>query len=982
MPAISFYANFEEFDGAVARAGENLKAFELSTKNVQGQLTRLSKAFDGSSLIREGRLVAEVFQKQGDVSKYTEAELRKMNTTLQAAAEKAARVGQVMPEAFQASARQVQAAVAEWDKYRKALADNEAAERKAKQESEQHTGSVARMVGTYAAGLATWDVAKGALLAVAGAMRQAFVSTMALADNVSNLSAKTGMSVEGLQRLSFAGASAGVDIGALADAAAELGRRLADGDKSAVGALKALGYSVQEFQALSPDDQILAVNDALQQFGSTAERNAVQADLFGKAWKTIAPAMAEDLRALGERAESLGIILDTQTIAAIDRFGDRLGQLEKVKDGLTARFFTPIFEDLDRLSEKLDSINVPLGDIAETLGRIYASGNAGNANPLVWIQAWNETQAAKAVRQTQDFYAIGEKLKAGMHSTSAAARQLGNETETLGKKAQGAHGPLREVHEVVLDQAGWDAHVARLQAASAAYRDLAVWSAAAAQGLQSAATSRATGMQWATASLDQNGRVSGLANQVSLGGFVSAQTSNGFAWQRPGVNWSGMFNQVPAQLANVFASGGSSSQVGGGLGSIAGGLGGTLAASGLGFAAGSFLGSAIPVLGTVIGGFLGRQLGGLFGPSRNAQLTQQANQGIAQTQAGLLQQYGSVGNIASMNTAGAELAAAWQSRGVAGQEHFNRLLADFNAMLGEQQRLQGELATKSQEILGYEQERARLAESLIVPYSEVERIAREYGLTMQQMGGTISQLGTTEGFTKVINDLETLQRAAQQAGGELDWGGTLKGMADEINNLVNQSIKLGTKIPENMRPFIEELMRNGQLLDENGQKITDLSNIQWGSKVESQAEKTSKAIEALDKTIADLKTAFEDIASSLRDLLPAAARDGAAGVDAAFRNTRPRITVDVDYNTNGEPTSRGYEGGEPRMAQGGIVQYPTRAIIGESGPEAVIPLSGAALRNLLPAASHMFGELRWRGRTIADIVWSEARETAVAQGWA
>jgi hypothetical protein len=443
-----------------------------------------------------------------------------------------------------------------------------------------------------------------------------------------------------------------------------------------------------------------------------------------------------------------------------------------------------------------------------------------------------------------------------------------------------------------------------------------------------------------------------------------------------------MFNQVPAQLANVFASGGSSSQVGGGLGSIAGGLGGTLAASGLGFAAGSFLGSAIPVLGTVIGGFLGRQLGGLFGPSRNAQLTQQANQGIAQTQAGLVQQYGSVGNIANMNVAGAELAAAWGSRGVAGQEHFNRLVGEFNAMLAEQTRLTGEQDTIAGQLLEKETERARLAASLVVPYSEVQRIAQEYGLTLAQMGGTIAQMGTTESFTKVINDLETLDRAAKQAGGELDWGGVLDGMSGKLNSMVLEARKLGTALPENMRPYLEELVRAGKLTDENGNKLTDLTGIKFGPAIETEAQKSAKAMDALDKTIADLKTAFEEIASSLRDLLPAAARDGAAGVDTAFRNTRPRIVVDVEYNANGEPSSSGYDGREPRIAQGGIVRYPTRAIIGEAGPEAVIPLSGAALRELIPAASHMFGELKWRGRTIADIVWAEARETAVAQGWA
>jgi hypothetical protein len=52
-----------------------------------------------------------------------------------------------------------------------------------------------------------------------------------------------------------------------------------------------------------------------------------------------------------------------------------------------------------------------------------------------------------------------------------------------------------------------------------------------------------------------------------------------------------------------------------------------------------------------------------------------------------------------------------------------------------------------------------------------------------------------------------------------DIGGVLSTMADEISTLVQTSIRMGTEIPENMRPYIEELARSGQLLDENGEKI-------------------------------------------------------------------------------------------------------------------------------------------------------------------
>ena len=62
-----------------------------------------------------------------------------------------------------------------------------------------------------------------------------------------------------------------------------------------------------------------------------------------------------------------------------------------------------------------------------------------------------------------------------------------------------------------------------------------------------------------------------------------------------------------------------------------------------------------------------------------------------------------------------------------------------------------------------------------------------------------------------------------------DVGGVLAAMSDEISTLVQTSIRMGTEIPENMRPFIEELIRAGKLLDENGDAITDLSQLKFGA---------------------------------------------------------------------------------------------------------------------------------------------------------
>lgn len=1078
MPSASFYANFDAFDKAVSAAGETLKEFELSTRNVQGQLTRLSKAFDGSTLIREGRLLAEVFQKNADVSKYTEAELRKMNATLEAAADKARRVGQEMPEAFRRSHEQVRAAVGEWDKYRKALAENEAAEKRAREEADTHTLSVGKLVGSYVTGQAVFEVAKTAVLAVAGAMREAFVSTLDLADTVSNLAAKTDMSVEGLQRLSFAGTAAGVDINTLADAAAEMGRRLADGDKSAVGALKALGFTVQQFKALDPDEQILAVNEALQKFGSTAERNAIQADLFGKAWKTIAPAMAEDLRALGEQADALGIVLDRQTIAQIDRFGDRLGALEKVREGLTARFFTPLFEQLDRLSEKLDQVHLPLGDVAESFGRLAIVMAAQGGNPASaltnWFWAWDETKAAKIARSAREWVEIGDKLKSTMHSTAGATREDTEETDKNTEAKRRARAEAEKLAKAMDDLTG-RAKVAAMEAMALAiekagglskvlaseyakvnkvfgdgivaathlgetlpdaFIDIAratqAWNTelgTAADLLKQIQASQIQGserwqppvpgitMPGVTTGIDPT-RVFGWGSVIDLGpvpapnqafldqaAAIWGQFTHGISTSLSDMlvglrSWkdglkdlwrdalTAVSDIISAGLGKIINSLGQKlfqalgpqgiAAIGAGVGSFMVGKSqgagwGVLSGAGSGAAIGSMFGPMGTAIGAAAGALAGL-LGGLIGPSKGAIAGREADARIGQTQAQLLQQFGSVQAIAGMGPAGAELAAAWNSRNVAGEQQFQAKVNEFlaqqervTALLGEQARLEGDLAA-------LEKERAKLAESLVVSYADVQRIGQTYKLDLEGLGVAIGQMGTTASFTTIINDLDTLARAARQAGGELDWGGALYGMREEIGALVASALRMGTDVPANMRTFIEELYRSGNLIDENGRKIEDISQLKFGAPIETEAEKTTQAMGEINKAIGELKSALLEVVDALKVLLPQAARAGADQVNTTISGLRPTIRIGVEVD------DVEVSDGVPRLGTGGVVRRPTLAVIGEAGPEAVVPLSGHALSQVVPAASRMVGELRWRGRSIADVFWAEARPSAVARG--
>ena len=69
-----------------------------------------------------------------------------------------------------------------------------------------------------------------------------------------------------------------------------------------------------------------------------------------------------------------------------------------------------------------------------------------------------------------------------------------------------------------------------------------------------------------------------------------------------------------------------------------------------------------------------------------------------------------------------------------------------------------------------------------------------------------------------------------------------------------------------------------------------------------------------------------------------------SGTKSAFSNMKPTDFLGPGISMIGEfagaPTMGEMMSDETKMAKGGIVTGPTRALIGEAGPEAVIPLSG------------------------------------------
>jgi len=171
-----------------------------------------------------------------------------------------------------------------------------------------------------------------------------------------------------------------------------------------------------------------------------------------------------------------------------------------------------------------------------------------------------------------------------------------------------------------------------------------------------------------------------------------------------------------------------------------------------------------------------------------------------------------------------------------------------------------EAAKKVKELVDLEDQIASLKEQSTVTFDKMNDIVNEFGLDVSKIGPAFQQALTDKDSKRIIDAMAVMER------GGADMSGVLDGMADEINGVVLNSIKFGTTIPENMKPWIEELIKSGKLVDENGEKITDVSKLKFGAAMESEMSKVVKKLDELIEKLAELTKGFQGATGAANDL--------------------------------------------------------------------------------------------------------------------
>ena len=177
-------------------------------------------------------------------------------------------------------------------------------------------------------------------------------SIIASADELVNLSAKTGIGIEALQRLQIVGENAGTTLDRLTAAVTAMQLRLASG--ASHEALQALGLDIEHIKSLDPDQQFIAIGQAIAGIEEPWKRTAAAAAIGGKAMIEQIPAMLGGLQQIEDKT----LIVSERATRAWEQFGLKSGSYWK-------RFTVAVAEDFGSLMATLQENYARMGQITD-----------------------------------------------------------------------------------------------------------------------------------------------------------------------------------------------------------------------------------------------------------------------------------------------------------------------------------------------------------------------------------------------------------------------------------------------------------------------------------------------------------------------------------------------------------------------------------------------------------------------------------------
>lgn len=239
--------------------------------------------------------------------------------------------------------------------------------------------------GLVAAAAASAAAIGGIGLGVKGALDSA--------DDLSKVAQKTGIATDELSALKYAADLSGVSFETLQGSIGRLNRNMAEaslGTGAGAKAFQALGISVTgaDGKLKSTSVIIAELSDKFAAMPDGAQKTALAMQLMGRSGAEMIPLLnggSLSLRQMREEAEAFGIIVDTSTGKAAERFNDALSKLATVASGVMVRLSAEMAPTLAAIAEYFVEAARNSGGFASA---IQTAGRIATEAAMLVMDAW------------------------------------------------------------------------------------------------------------------------------------------------------------------------------------------------------------------------------------------------------------------------------------------------------------------------------------------------------------------------------------------------------------------------------------------------------------------------------------------------------------------------------------------------------------------------------------------------------------------
>lgn len=239
------------------------------------------------------------------------------------------------------------------------------------------------------------DVAKAIASFVAiNETRQMILETSAAIDVNKKFADSIGASFEQLQRLQYAAGQSGVEVDVLNNSLRVTTRQFELAGQGAapdfIENLDKIGVSIADIQNLRPEQQFIAVADAISRLGTDSQRTAAAFTIFedeGQAMTNLFRLGGDGILNLGRQLDTLGGVISTKTASDFEAFNDHLDNMNKSIEGLKVQVIASFSEEMLGLSsamsefvkdgEKVNMVMKGIGIAAMTTGAVLVGRLVG-----------------------------------------------------------------------------------------------------------------------------------------------------------------------------------------------------------------------------------------------------------------------------------------------------------------------------------------------------------------------------------------------------------------------------------------------------------------------------------------------------------------------------------------------------------------------------------------------------------------------------